>query len=432
MKKTFLYLVVAILLILTSTAVWFLSTSEKDSFPFIIINTQGIEIPDEPKIPGTLTYATGSKTSRFFNEQLQQYDIKIERRGFTSQSFSKKSYSLTCYDQNEKKQTVAFPGLPHAKKWVLYGPYADKSLIRNVLTYDLYRRMGNYAPRTLFVNLVLNNNFHGIYVLTEKVQIGPNRIDINKLKRPKKGTKNIEGGYIIEVDRNEWKSIYPPKEDTSAIPSSYALYDPKPHQLDSTIIEQIQQQYNHFEQQLYDGKDINSWMDLPSFVDYFIISEFTKNIDAYRLSTFLYNPNIHDPKFYMGPIWDYNFAYGLANYANGFDPEGFVYTSNNYVPFWWSRLMENQEFRTLLNQRYQHLRSSTLSNNNINNTIDSLYQICEEPAKLNFEKWRVLNREEFWPNYFNGKSHLEEIDYLKQWIEKRLVFLDKELLYPHQ
>ena len=84
---------------------------------------------------------------------------------------TKKSYSFNVYDNNYKKIAIELLGLPASEKWVLYGPFADKSLIRNALTYSVFTQMGNYAPRTQYVDLVINNNYQGIYLLTEKIQI---------------------------------------------------------------------------------------------------------------------------------------------------------------------------------------------------------------------------------------------------------------------
>jgi spore coat protein CotH len=172
------------------------------------------------------------------------------------------------------------------------------------------------------------------------------------------------------------------------------------------------------------------YLDINSFVDYLIITEFTKNIDGYCLSTFLYNKNITQeiPKFHIGPIWDYNFSLGLTDYHGGFDPEGFIYDSNKYTPFWWRVLLEDDHFSERLEDRYFELRKTALSNNNINQTIDSLVAICNNATDLNFKKWTVLNSEDFWPNYFLGKTYYEEIEYLKSWIKQRLLFLDEKLL----
>ncbi|MCB9360373.1 MAG: CotH kinase family protein [Flavobacteriales bacterium] len=395
------------------------------TLPILNLNTNNKVIPDEPKIEATLAVYDNKNVNKI-NDSPTVYQIKIERRGHTSQTFAKKSYGFNILNNN-LPDTSLFVGLPSAKKWVLYGPYADKSLIRNALTYSLYKDMGHYSVKTAFVELIINDNYQGIYILTEKINI--NHLNVSKLNIDKNG--NRSGGYLLEIDRNEWKTILPPSNDTSHTRFYYGLESPKTKNISPSTHLLIKNQFNRFEENLYYQTDsLFSYLDVNTFVDHFIISEFTKNIDAYRLSTYIYNPDINEktPKFYMGPIWDYNFAYGLTNYNDGFNPEGFVYNSANYIPFWWQKLMTNHTFKTALKTRYFDLRQTSLSNDAVFNKIDSLYNLCKEPAKNNFKKWSVLNSKDFWPNHYLGKTYEDEINYLKDWINKRLFFLDTEIL----
>ena len=403
---------------------------EESTLPIFSINTKNRVIPDDPKITSSLNVYNSPSGKNKLSDSAKSVNIKIERRGNTSQSFAKKSYSFNVYDSQNKKKALGLLGLPPSKKWVLYGPFADKSLIRNSLTYSIYTQMGNYAPRTKFLNLIINNNYQGIYLLVEKIQMSPNHLDINPLKIDKAKNSVFNGGYIIEVDRNNWKSIYPPKNDTTNIPSSYTVYTPKEKKITPLVKNKIISQYNSFEQHLYENDSIYNYLDINSFIDYLIITEFTKNIDGYCLSTFLYNKEINNPtpKFFIGPIWDYNFSLGLTNYHEGFNPEGFIYNSSRYIPFWWKKLLNDKTFKRTLQNRYFELRKNILSNNNINQTIDSLSNICALPSEDNFKKWPVLNSQDFWPNHYLGKTYQDEINYLKSWIKKRLFFLDNTLL----
>jgi hypothetical protein len=397
----------------------------ESELPIFKINTHKLPIPDEPKIKASLNIINNFNKKNTLSDSSAFHSIKIERRGHTSQTFAKKSYSFNLYEENDRKIPKSLLSLPASKKWVLYGPYADKSLIRNALTYSLYTQMGNYAPRTQFIELVINDNYRGIYLLTEKIQIGPNHLAIQKLTTDSTLSK---GGYLLEIDRNNWKSDFPPDNDTSAIPVSYDVYDPKKITPNQEKI--IKEQYNSFEQHLYEKDSMYNYLDLQSFIDYLIITEVSKNIDGYRLSTFLYNEDINNsiPKFHIGPIWDYNFSFGLTDYHEGFNPEGYVYNLDNYVPFWWNILLQDSIFSVQLSNRYFELRKTVLSNHNINSAIDSLSASCKSSSALNFKKWDVLNSTEFWPNYYLGKSYNDEINYLKTWINKRLQFLDADIL----
>lgn len=391
------------------------------TLPIFKINTFNKVIPDEPKTNAFLTIANNNGTNLLSDSTLG-YKIGIERRGNTSQSFAKKSYS---FKLNKKDSLL---GMSLSKKWVLYGPFADKSLIRNALAYSLYNQMGNHTPKTEFVELIINNNYQGIYVLTEKIQIGKEHININKLKVDKKDKTNISGGYILEVDRNTIKASFP--NDTTAHNLYYGVYAPKQKKLKKHTLKTIKEQYALFEQHLYEKDSIFEFADINSFVDYLIITEVCRNIDGYRLSTFIYNPDItaKKPKFYIGPIWDYNFSFGLANYHDGYKTEGFVYNVDKFVPFYWHTLLKDSTFNAKLKERYSALRKTSLSNKNIFKTIDQLTNKLENSVPNNFVKWDVLGAEEFWPNHYLGKTHKDEIDYLKNWTEKRLKFIDKGFL----
>jgi len=400
--------------------------------PILTINSLNNVIPDEPKIDASLNIINNEGQKNCLSDSSLVYTIKVERRGNTSQSFSKKSYSLNVVDQKGLEQPSALLNLAESSKWVLYGPYADKSLIRNALTYTLYNEMGNYAPRFRFVDLVINNNYQGIYLLTEKIQISPNHLNISPLKFD--SIQNFSGGYLLEIDRNKWSSNFPVKGDTSFQRIRYEAYSPKKEQLNASVINIMKMQFNSLETSIYYDSNITEHIDINSFVDYFIISEVSKNIDAYKFSTFIYNKDILNktPKFYIGPIWDYNFAFGLATLNDGYNPKNYVFNNTNKSPFWWKKLMQNDTFRSQLNKRYIELRSTVLSNSNINQKIDSLSNICRQSADLNFKKWDVLKSTDCWPNYYLGKTYDDEIRYLKQWVEQRLLFMDQTLLKESQ
>ena len=135
----------------------------EDRLPQIIVNTNGGTIVDEPKIDAQITISQGDIVS------FEGY-IGIEFRGASSQSFPKKSYGLETRDENNEDFTVSLLGLPEEEDWILYGPYSDKSLMRNILIYDLSRDIEMYASRSLFVELTINNVYQGVYVFMEKLK----------------------------------------------------------------------------------------------------------------------------------------------------------------------------------------------------------------------------------------------------------------------
>ncbi|MGB1044566.1 MAG: CotH kinase family protein, partial [Flavobacteriaceae bacterium] len=162
------------------------------TLPLVSVDTYNQEIPDEPKIPGIMQVSDRGN-------ELFQGPIGIERRGQSSQSFPKKQYGLETKDASNQDLDVSILDMPLEEDWILYAPYSDKSLMRNVLAYDIARSMGRYASRTQFVNMKLNGLNQGIYVFMEKLKRDDNRININKLKPDENEGEDVTGGYIIKI-----------------------------------------------------------------------------------------------------------------------------------------------------------------------------------------------------------------------------------------
>ena len=165
-------------------------------------------------------------------------------------------------------------------------------------------------------------------------------------------------------------------------------------------------------------------IDMNSFVDFLIINEFCKNIDAYRLSTYF---QISDKnKIIMGPIWDFNFSFGLTDYLDGYQTSGFVYDSMDEIPFWWKKLNKNVFFKSALKKRWKQLRQSVLSDKDILEMVDGYAKELKIAQENNFDKWNLLGQKDVWPNYYIGNSHQDEVEYLQSWILERGEWLDKK------
>ena len=161
----------------------------ENNLPNMRISTIGQVIVDEPKINAELIVSENNIES--------DYKIGIEIRGSSSQIFPKKSYGLETRSSDWSEDLdVSLGGFPEEEDWILYGPYSDKSLIRNKLTFDLSNSIGYKASRVKFYNLFINNDYKGLYVLMEKIKRDQNRVDITELEGD-----NVNGGYIIKIDK---------------------------------------------------------------------------------------------------------------------------------------------------------------------------------------------------------------------------------------
>jgi hypothetical protein len=420
------------------------------NLPIVVIDTEGRIIQDDPKIlasmgiidngPGILNNVTDP-----FNNYQGRIGISI--RGSSSQMFPKKQYSIELRNADDKDLEAPLMGMPKEEDWVLFAPYNDKSLMRDVLAYKLGNDMGQYAPRTRFCEVMLNGRYQGVYVLIEKIKRDKNRVDINKLDPEEITGDNLTGGYILKIDKTTgdsgegWKSSYSPTPHPRDQQISFQYEVPKHDEIVAEQKQYIQQYISQFEDALAgeNFKDpVNGYakyIDVNSFVDYFLTQELSKNIDGFRLSTFLYKQRDSDGgKLFMGPIWDFNLGFGNADYCTSGEAEGFVYNFNFIcsddswlIPFWWGRLLQDENFRIKVGDRWSELRASKWKEAAILSYIDSIAAVLNEGAQQrNFEAWSVLNKY-IWPNFYVGSSHVNEVTWLKDWVSDRLVWLDENL-----
>lgn len=169
-------------------------------------------------------------------------------------------------------------------------------------------------------------------------------------------------------------------------------------------------------------------------MDFFLVNEISRNIDAYRLSTFFYKERgLADGKLYAGPLWDFNLAFGNADYCNGQSTEGWSYLFNTvcpddyyFVPFWWDRFLQDSYFVNKLNCRWNKLRNEIFTDHYIDNFIDSIAQLLDEAKERNFEKWPILGQY-VWPNPYIGQTYQDEVTYMKNWISDRINWLDDNM-----
>nr|MBP7497750.1 CotH kinase family protein [Bacteroidales bacterium] len=419
------------------------------NLPIISIYTFGNEIPNEPKINALMGIIYNGKDKiNYVNDSYNNFygKIGIELRGSSSQTFPKKSYLIELRDSSGQNLDTSLLDMPAENDWILYAPYSDKSMQRDVLTYKLVRAMGRYASRTMFCELILNDEYLGVYVLMEKIKRDKNRVNIKKLKETDNQSPDITGGYIIKIDKTTgggtdgWNSPYKPFNN--AWQQIYYQYEyPAYDKITSQQKNYIENYISEFEKSFSitatndTVKGYKAYVDLPSFIDYFIINELCRNVDAYRLSAFLYkdHSDVNKGKLFAGPAWDYNLAFGNANYCEGNNSEGWAYKFGNYcnddyyqIPFWWQAMLNDTAFQNQLKCRWSILRESSLSNNYIFSIIDSMSSLLNQAQQRNYKKWQILN-EWVWPNYYVGKTYTDEINYLKKWTTERLNWLDKNI-----
>lgn len=438
--------------------------------PYVIISTQGETIQNEPKVPAILRLYSGKTLTKEIN-------IGIEYRGSTSFRLSeKKSFGVETWDENGEDLKTTFFDFPEEEDWIINGhiintsnnSVIDRTLMYHYFGYELFRAMGNYASRTRFVELQIDDEYQGVYVFMEKLKRDGDRIDIKKLEPEDTDSTSITGGYILKIDKtagsdlkleepleyfeDNWdddarylpafsfRSDYDINGEEMEFPAygapyhenqyleTYFIYEyPDADDITDIQKEYIQNYIYQFETALLqddfdsDRRTYTDFIDLNSFVDFFIINEICRNVDGYRLSTYMYKDR--GKKLKMGPIWDLNIGYDTGDRIPWDD---WVINYNNYVnrdpwmlPFWWRRLMEDPLFRDALKERWTTFRSGPLSTFNLLNMVDETAGYLRENGAVqrNYDKWKITP----------AVDYNASIESLKEFLEFRASWMDQTI-----
>ena len=414
------------------------------NLPIVIIDTFGRWIPDEPKIPARMKiiYDESGGRNALGNPHVDfEGRIGIEVRGKTSRGFPKSQYSFEIRDDVGNDKDISLLQLPAESDWVLNGPYSDKTLMRNYLAYEFSNRIGRYASRTKFVEVFLNDegdasigeaHYVGVYLLIEKIKRGKERVDIQSLKPgslpvtgkgQREAPSEISGGYILKIDKlDPYDDYFYTRYNTQLI----HVY-PKGREITPAQKAWIQDYMNAFEFALA-GKDYKDpergyakYIDTDAFIDHFIINELFKNTDGFRNSTYMYKDR--NAKLKMGPVWDFNLSMGNTIFYRGWETDNWLIDTNP-VPFWWSRLLTDENFRQRLVKRWKTLRKNELSTSKLLEEIGWTAAYLSEAQKRNFQRWRVLGRRILGNPYPGPLSYEQEVRQLKTWLLARLKWMD--------
>jgi hypothetical protein len=422
----------------------------ESNLPIVVINTFGVSIPDEPKIPGHMGIIdNGPGALNNMNDPFNGFNgsIGIEIRGQSTQMFPKKSYAFETRDNTGENLDVSLLGMPAENDWILYAPYTDKSMLRNVVTFDMDHKMGNYSTRTIYCEVVINNDYKGVYVLEEKIKKDENRVDIATLKPNEISGNDLTGGYIVKVDKLDpgfafgadgWLSA-PEPSYPNAMDIIFQYYYPKPGEIVYQQRDYIRDYISTAENVListgFADPDIGyqKYLDAASFVDFMLLCEISKEVDKYRYSTYFYKEkNTDGGKLFAGPAWDFNLGYGNVDYWDpGISTTGWIYTDVQphswSIMYWWKRLMEDAYYRNLTKTRWVQLRQNILTNAAIHSVIDSILIHIDDAKDRNFVRWPILGQY-VWPNYdWQNNTFEDEVDYFENFLFNRLHWMDGNL-----
>ena len=418
--------------------------------PIVMINTLGQTIVPETKIdclmdikyngPGNITYVSDSSNEYSGN-------IGIEIRGLTSASFPQKPYGIETRTSSGANNNVPILGMPAENDWVLLSNYNDRSLIRNLIAYKFFGEMGNYSVRAQLCEVLIDSSYKGIYVFGEKIKRDNNRVDIANLTTADTIGDDLTGGYILQHNYwnpdNSFQSNYSPINHPGF--DVHFLYEYP----DYNTILPVQKTYiasyvDSLETALYssDFSDpatgYRKYMDMKSFIDYFLVNELSRNLDGFKKSVFLYkDKNSNGGKLKAGPVWDFDWSFKNYYYCEqlfgGSDGSGWAHDINDcftdvYSSGWYIRLMQDSTFNNELRCAWEDYRQTILNMANISAYIDSMGSLVQNAQARHFQKWAILGR----PGFDNEKEPVAatyngELDTLKSWINKRLLWLDENI-----
>jgi len=425
---------------------WFGDTVSfsEGNLPLMLINTNGQKIPDEPRIVADMGLIyNGEGAMNSIDDPWNEYSgkISIELRGESSIEFAKKSFSIELQNADGSNNNVSILALPEENDFVLNGPFSDQTLLKNVLTYELFRITGRWAPRTKFIELVINGDYEGVYVLTEKLKRDENRVDIDKLTSEDVSAPELTGGYILRRDKKhkllaeEWWTS--PVQQPYHERMWYEYYDPEYDELTPDQASYIQDWMQEFDETMSGSgftdpeNGYRKYIKTRSFIDMMFINEISKGIDNYLFSTYFYKENDADGgQLVAGPPWDYNLGYGNLNYGDGWNAKetyGWSYPQGSRV-YWFERLMEDNFYVNQTYCRWTEHRDSIFSDENVMAFIDSCVQVIGDAADRNFARFPTLGNYvwpaiEPYPETYEG-----EIDKLKTWLIGRLAWMDDQWL----
>jgi hypothetical protein len=324
--------------------------------------------------------------------------IGIERRGQSSQMFPKKSYSV------ELARHAALLGMPEDDDWVLYGPYNDKTLIRNVVAYRTAQAIGRYAARTRFVELRLNGRHQGVYVLTEKLELGDDRVTGNAL---------YEFTFPFQA-RSKSPSFRTPVKRRPIV-----WEDPERGDVSRTRARVLARPVRAAERALYGPGSWRRRIDEPSAVDFVLLNELFKNEDGFHASTYM---ALHDDgRLRLGPIWDFDISMGNSDYGPSARLRGWTLARRD----WAERLYRDERFTAAMARRWRELRRAGLRRDVLGIVAQAERELHGAIAP-NFRRWPVLD-ERVWPNPVARGSHRAEMRFLRSWLKRRIAWIDRRV-----
>lgn len=428
---------IAVLVLLLLCSWWAHGQILTDSnLPIVVIETDnGVTIPDEPRVYGNMKIIWHQDGSRNYltdvnNPEFLNYNgrISIEIRGSSSQMLPKKPYGLTTLQaDDETNNNVSLLGMPKENDWVLNSLAFDQTGMRDVLSYELSERLGQYASRRVYCEVVINNDYKGLYAFMEKIKVDDNRVNVEKMDATCNSYPEITGGYITKADKTTgndpvaWTMQGYGSGWWGGTSTDFIHHYPKPSEITNSqnnyihgVFNELASKAGSHDTSITSG--IPSVIDIPSFVDFMIIAELSSNVDVYQLSTFFHKDR--KGKLRAGPVWDYNLTFGHDEfgYRSRYDVWQFDNQDNN-GPRFWKDLFDTDEFKCYLAKRWFEVTAegNFMSYSALCDRMDEIDAWITEAVGRDNQRWSKMTQ------------HVSEVQSMKTWIQQRINWLNSNI-----
>ena len=347
--------------------------------------------------------------SRFYtDEESLELTGRIKGRGNTTWGMPKKPYRIKL---DEKAHVFSRWG---NKDWILLANYSDKTLLRNIMAMEISRICGmSWTPMMLSVEVYLNGQYQGVYAFSDHKEIAGHRVNIEVAKET-----DLEGGYYLELEeamdepvcfKTVWDTpvMFHEPEQPTAAQQKYVKdwFDGYEHAL-----EKVQGQHDY---------SYRNYIDVPSFINYYIIQEITKNPDGnVRKSTYLTKEKGKPLEMYH--VWDFDITLGNCDYTNFEKPDGW---QMRYVK-WYNQMFFDPAFKKAVVDRWNELYPTLLTQ--VPAFLDRQHALMAGAEARNFDRWKILGVK-VWPNYYYFPTYEEEYAFLKEFYESRLAWLNDRI-----
>lgn len=396
------------------------------NLPLVVIHAEGDQEPVDKvnNLPAVINVISKN------GHKLLSDDGTYRLRGNYSMELPKKPYRIKF---NNKHHVCGSPA--KAKKWTLINNYGDKTLMRNILAFELSRRGGmTYTPFCTPVDVIVNGEYKGNYQLCDLVEVGGDRIELDEMDATCTEGDLLTGGYFIEVDAH---ALEEPSKFNSSRGTPVTIKSPDPDEILQVQKNYIQNSFNAMEASVFAStfadpeNGYRKYLDLESFLRHFLIEEFAGNTDTYW-STFLTKPR-NDDHFYVGPIWDNDIAFENDDRTYPIcDLNDYVYATRGScvgaTRSFVNQIVKNDAAANArLKELWAEFRSSfSFSESSLLSFVDEQATLLDQSQRLNFERWDIMGQKVN-PNLVLWGSYEAEVQNVRDYISRRIAWMDSKL-----